>query len=117
MSMSTEVKKGKLFIQQVVAKLKGDNNEELAAKIARKAVSAVDAQLAALRAKEVDLEGSLEDANEALNDAKFPITMITDNYAYIRNIQRAQEARDAAQTNLDDVKESIKYFETLMKEF
>lgn len=43
--------------------------------------------------------------------------MITDNYAYIRNIQRAQEARDAAQTNLDDVKESIKYFETLMKEF
>lgn len=117
MTMSTEVKKGKLFIQQVVAKLKGDNNEELATKIARKALTAVDAQLAALRAKEVDLEGSLEDANEALNDAKFPTTMITDNSAYIRNIQKAQENRDAAQDNLDDIKNSIKFFETLMKEY
>lgn len=117
MNMETEIKKGKLFIAQVVAKLKGDDNQELAAKIARKGLSAVDAQLAALRAKEVDLEGSLEDANDALNNAKFPTTMITDNSAYIRGIQAAQERKDQAETNLKDVQDSLTYFENLLKEF
>lgn len=117
MSMSTEIKKGKLFVAQVVARLKGDDAEVLAAKIARKALSAVDAQLAALRAKEVDLEGALEDANERLTEAKFPTTMITDNSSYIRGIQAAQESKDQAETNLEDVKTSIKYFEALLKEF
>ena len=117
MRMSTEVKKGKLFIAQVVAKLKGDNNEELAIKISRKALSAVDSQLAALRAKEVDLEGTLEDATDALNEAKFPTTMITDNQAYIRGIQNAEKAKVEAEDNLNDVKESIKYFEGLLASF
>lgn len=117
MIMSTEIKKGKLFVAQVVAKLKGDDAEVLATKIARKGLSAVDAQLASLRAKEVDLEGSLEDAVEALDNAKFPTIMITDNSTYIRGIKDAQTAKDNAESNLEDVKASIKYFEALLKEF
>ena len=115
--MSNEVKKGKLFIKQVVAKLKGDNNEELAAKIARKAVSAVESQLAALRSKEVDLENTLDDANELLDGAMFPTEMITDSQNYILKIQRAQEAKNTAEEQLENVKESIVYFEALLATF
>jgi N-methylhydantoinase B/oxoprolinase/acetone carboxylase alpha subunit len=117
MTAKTEIKKGQLFIKQVVSKLKGDGVEELAAKIARKALSAVDSQLASLRSREVDLENSLDDANELLETAKFPVTMITDSHFYIKGIQRAQEAKDKAEEDLTNVKESIVYFETLLASF
>lgn len=117
MTAKTEIKKGQLFIKQVVAKLKGDGVDELAAKIARKALSAVDSQLAALKSREVDLENTLEDAVELLDGAKFPIIMITDSQLYIRNIQRAQEAKTKAEEDLADVKTSIVYFEELLASF
>jgi hypothetical protein len=115
--MNTEIKKGKLFIAEVTARLKGDADGVLAAKIARKAISAVDSQLAALRAKEVDLENQLEDANESLKNAKYPIEMITDGQSYIKGIQRAQESLDKAKDDLNDVIDSIQYFETLLASF
>lgn len=115
--MSNEIQKGKLFIAQVVAKLKGDDAEAKAAKNARKALSAVEGQLAALRAREVDLENNVEDANEALNNAKFPTELITSNTYYIASIQKAQSAYDTAVSSLDEVKESIVYFEKLLKTF
>ena len=115
--MANEVKKGKLFIKQVLSKIKGDNQEELAAKIARKAVSAVESQLAALRANEVDLEGDLEDAAELLDKALYPIEMITSGQEYISGIQRAHDAKAEAQEELEEVKESIIYFEALLASF
>ena len=115
--MSSELKKGKAFIAEVTARLKGDTDGVLAAKIARKAISAVDSQLAALKAKEVDLENSLEDAKEALKNAKYPTEMITDGQSYIRGIQRSQESLDKANDDLKDVVDSIQYFETLSASF
>lgn len=115
--MSSEIKKGKAFIAEVTARLKGDNDGALAAKIARKAISAVDSQLAALKAKEVDLENSLEDAKEALKNAKYPLEMINDGQSYIRGIKNAQEAEERAAEDLQDVVDSIKYFEGLLASF
>lgn len=115
--MSNEVKKGLSFVKQVVARLKGDDAEVTAQKIARKAISAVEGQLAALNAKQVDLEGTVEDGIEALNNAKYPTTMITDNQSYIRQIQNAQRDLDQAQDELKDVEDSIKYFQDLLKGF
>lgn len=115
--MSQEVKKGQLFIKQVVARLKGDDAEVQAAKISRKVLSAVDGQLAALRAKEVDMENALEDAKEALDNAKYPTVVFTNNQNYIQNIQSAQTNYDRAEEELTSVKESITYFENLLNSF
>lgn len=112
-----DLKKGATFIEQVVAKLKGDDAGVLAAKIARKAISAVDSQLAALRAKEVDLENSVQDAEEALNTAKFPTEMINDAKRYISGIQSAESALETAKEDLANVVASIKYFEALVASY
>lgn len=115
--MSNAIKKGGTFIKEVMGRLKGDDAQVLAAKIARKGISAVEGQLAALKAKEVDLEGTVEDGVEALFNAKYPTEMITDNGNYIKRIQNAQQALDTAKDQLADVQDSIKYFEELLAGF
>jgi predicted nucleic acid-binding Zn-ribbon protein len=115
--MSNEVKKGELFIKEVIARLKCDEPEAKAAKIARKALSAVESQLAALRARKVDLENNLEDAKEALKNAKYPTEVFVSNQDYIKTIQSAQKACDNSQEELDAVNESITYFEELLASF
>lgn len=117
MSLETTLKKGQSFAKEVLAKLKGDDAEALSQKIARKAISAVDGQLAALRAKEVDLENELEDATEALHSAKYPTVVFTNNSSYIENIRIYQNNFDKAKENLENVKESIVYFETMLATF
>lgn len=115
--MENVIKKGTHFVAEVVARLKGDDAKAVAEKNARKAMSAVEGQLAALKAKEVDLENTVEDAQENLGNAKFPTVMIDNNQAYIRNIQKAQETFDQAEQELADVKRSIEYFNELLKSF
>lgn len=105
------------FVQQVLARLKGDDSTVLATKIARKASSAVDTQIAALKAKQVDCEDALDNAKEALEIAKYPTEMITDSKTYIQGIQAAEIVLEQAKTNLEDVNTSIKYFEDLASSF
>ena len=115
--MSNEVKKGELFIREVVARLTGDGAEAKAAKISRKALSAVEGQLASLKAKVVDQENSLEDAQEALKTAKYPTEFPSSNQSYVDAILRAQRTVDENQANLDSTNKAIEYFEGLLKSF
>jgi hypothetical protein len=102
------------FIKEVTARLKGDEAGVVAAKVERKALSAINGQLAALKAKLVDDETAVEDAQEAFNVAVFPTTVFTDNRSYVSGIQRAQEVLDAKEAELESTKESIAYFEALL---
>jgi len=117
MSIETEVKKGGLFVKQVLAKLKGDDNEALANKIARKSISAIDGQVAALKSKIVDDENQVEEAEERLATAVYPTSVFSDNKSYVQRIVSAQESVDAAQANLDATKASITFFEALLTSF
>ena len=103
------------FIQEVTARLKGDDAGVIAAKVERKALTAINSQLAALRAQLVDDETAVEDAQENLNNAIFPTAVFTDNRAYVNNIQDAQEALDVATDTLESTLETIAYFETLLQ--
>ena len=102
------------FIKEVTARLKGDEAGVVAAKVERKATSAINGQLAALKAKLVDDETAVEDAEEALNNAIFPTSVFTDNSSYVRSIQSHQEYLDGAKATLDSTKETIAYFENLV---
>ncbi len=104
------------FIKEVKARLKGDEAGVIAAKVERKALSAINGQLAALKAKLVDDETRVEDADEALATAIFPTSVFTDNNEYIRNIHFAQEKLDDAKNALECTKETINYFEKLLVE-
>lgn len=105
------------YYKQMLGFLKGDNAQVIAAKNERKSNSAIQGQLAALRAKQVDDESRVEDTQEALTKAYFPTDLITDNGYYIRNIIRAKEALDTASTTLTSTKDSITFFEGLAKDF
>lgn len=105
------------FAKEVMSRLKGDENGVIAAKNERKATSAINGQLAALKAKQVDDENAVEEAKETLSNAKYPTTLITDNKNYLQNIKYAQEAFDNATETLKQTNDSIAYFEALLKEF
>jgi seryl-tRNA synthetase len=117
MSLETKVKKGQSFAKEILAKLKGDDPAALSEKIARKAISAVEGQLAALRAKEVDLENEVEDSLEALHNAKYPTTVFTNNQSYIQNIQSYKLRFDESSEKLQEVRKSIIYFESMLASF
>jgi len=105
------------FAKEVLSKLKGDEKGVIAAKNERKANSALNGQLAALKAKQVDDESSLEDAQEGLKNAKYPTSLITDNKYYVDDIKSAQMRVDSVQQTLDDTKASIEFYEKLLVEY
>jgi hypothetical protein len=104
------------FVKQVMAQLKGDENQVVATKNARKGDSAVQSQISALRSKLVDDESNVEDKTEALYKAKYPTALITNNNSYVTNIVYAQENLDAAKKQMDETKASIEFFTGLQEE-
>ena len=102
-----------LFITEVTARLTGDDSTVFAVKNARKAESAINSQLAAQKAAEVDAEDRVEEAKEALAAAQFPTELITSSKNYIDGITRAEARLQEAQIDLEELQDSIKYLETL----
>lgn len=114
--MENTGKKVNSFVKQVVARLAGDDNEVVAQKVARKAMSAMEGQVAALKAQLVDDEQRVEDAQERLDNAIYPTTMFSDNRAYCQSIANAQANLDAAKETLKETQDSIEFFKTLLKD-
>lgn len=102
------------FAKEVAARLKGDEAGVIAAKVERKAISAFNGQIAALKAKLVDDETRVEDATEALDNAIYPTSVPTDNSKYIANIVSAQESLDKAIEMLDETISTLTYFESML---
>jgi prefoldin subunit 5 len=113
----SEVATVKSYVKQVIAKLKGDESEVVAEKNFRKAVSSVKQQIGGLENKQVDLESSLEEAQERLDNAKYPTTLISNSQSFTQSIATAQERVDNAQAELDATKKSITFFKGLLTEF
>jgi hypothetical protein len=112
--MANEVAKGSLLFKEIVARIKGDDAEATAAKVARKAISAFNAQIAAQEAKLVDDQTAVENAETALEDAIYVKEVPTDNKAYCQTIVFAQSRLDNANATLKSTEESITYFKGLL---
>jgi formylmethanofuran:tetrahydromethanopterin formyltransferase len=115
--MSSNLKKGELFVKEVVARIKGDDAEAKASKIARKAISAIDVQIATLKGKVVEAEVNVESKEESLKAALYPTEVFSNNQIYCENIRRANEAFEAAKDELEDLNASIKFFEGVLAKF
>ena len=115
--MSTTTKKGELFVKEVIARLKGDDVEAKANKIARKAISALDVQIATLKGSMVEAEVQVENKEELLKNAMYPTEIFTNNQDYCESIKYAQSSLDSAKDRLEDIQDSIKFFESVLKKF
>lgn len=106
-----------LFVKETISRLKGDDTSVIAIKNYRKAEAALKSQVANLEAAVVDQESTVENAEDALANAKFPVNLITDNTSYLRGIKNAQESLDAAKSVLSNTKDNITYFKTVLADF
>jgi hypothetical protein len=114
--MENTSKKVNSFVKQVVARLKGDDNEVVAQRVARKAMSAIEGQIAALKAQVVDDEQRVEDAQEYLDNMIYPTSVFSDNRAYCQNIVNAHAQLENAQETLKATQDSIEFFTALLKD-
>jgi hypothetical protein len=114
--MSNDLKKAGLFLDEILKRLKGDDEGALASKISRKAISAIDSQIAGLQSKIVDAELDVENAEDALQDAIFPAKLFTSNKEYCQGIINAQDKLDEKKAELDALKKDLEYFRELLGE-
>ena len=115
--MANEVVKGKLFLKEVISRLKGDDAEVKATKIARKALGAVESQIASLKYKKVDLDAAVEEAEERLQSAKFPTEFPSNGQYYVENILSAQQKLDGAKEAVEANEAASKFFVDLLDSF
>ena len=113
MSKSTTTQLSK-FVQATIAFITGDTDTAIALKNERQSKSAIKGQISALEGALINAETKVEVAEEALEKAIHPTALITDHSAYYRNIVRAQQNLDEANSELDAVLESKDYAEHLL---
>ena len=101
--MSNKVKDVSSFVSEVLARITGDTDKAIAKKNERKARSAYEGQLAALKGSRVDLEDDLETANDNYNAIVYPVTPLVNREQYIDNIfiykNHVTSAEEALETN------------------
>jgi len=103
-------KKMKLFVQQFVAVVKGDDATALGIKTLREADATLTAQIAVLTGKNVQLENAIELAEEALNNAMVNNgkSIGSDGNKYINTLFSLQntvtDAKDALEVNQERIK-------------
>jgi uncharacterized protein (DUF111 family) len=114
--MENTGKKVSSFVKEVVARLSGDNDEATAQKVARKAMSALEGQVAALKSRLIDDEQEVEDAEEALANAIYPTTVFSNAKQYCEGIANAQAKVESAKEELQSTKDSIEFFQKLLKD-
>lgn len=104
------------FESVVVERLKGENSQTLAAKISKKALNSLKGCISALESKQVDQETAVEEATEALNEAVYVTSQITNSDAYLSGIKTAQSRLDNANQDLSNTKNSLEYWKKLLAE-
>ena len=112
--MSNDLKKAGLFLDEILKRLKGDDDGALASKISRKSISALESQIAGLQSKIVDAELEVENAEESLQDAIFPTKLFSSNKDYCQGIINAQDKLDEKKAELECLNKDLLYFKELL---
>lgn len=101
-----------IFIQSVIAFIKGDDDQQVALKIQNHGSKGLAAQIAAQQAVTCDFEEEVENAKLALVKARANNgEVITNRDTYVQNLINAQSKIEQAQENLDSHIETIKFLQ------
>lgn len=98
------------FRTKVVSLIEGEEAEALSARIETKARAAFKGQIAALESRKVEADLTLEDAKNDLGEALYPASGNFTSSSYINGIKTAQEVVDAAQAVVDQIDDSIEFY-------
>lgn len=104
------------FVASTIALLTGDSDTATALKNERLAAASIKGQLSALEGALVNAEVEVENTKESLNKAIHPILLINNPQNYYSNVINAQKRLTEAEENLKDIKLSIEYANSLLKD-
>lgn len=107
----------KSYVKETLARLTGDKDQVIAGKNFRKNSSAVEGQIARLKSDLVNAEDELDTAKEALKATKYPTTLSVGGASYIQSVVSAKETVERKQQIVEQINESIKYYQELLREF
>lgn len=108
----------KNFIKQAMDLLKSGTDQEKQVKNAsRKAENYLNQVLSKLESEKVDADITIEEAENALKDAKFSILWLTDPQQALWDIDRKELALDEAKAHLDSLNFSIEKRKALLAEY
>lgn len=108
---TSEIKENaSLFIQLVIAAVKGDDAAAVGIKIQKTAMAQIRAQVAAKNAHTLTLEDNLEVAKEALATARINNgVLISDSVAYIRTLLLANKGIEQAEEAIKNHEKEIAF--------
>lgn len=104
------------FVQQTVNRMKESSDQNIAERNEKKAAAAFKSQIAQQEGKLVDLEMGVSDAQQAMENAFYPTTMITSAESYLQGIKEAKRNLDNAEAALSNAKESIEFMKNALAE-
>jgi chromosome segregation ATPase len=105
------------FVKQFAAMITGDTAEVQAQKNYRKAVSALNTQIAKLKGDTIGFEEAVESAQEAAQNALVNNGKdITDRTEYVRNLVSTNNAWEDAQDALENHLDTIAFLEDKLDE-
>ena len=108
--------KAGLYLKELLARLKGDQVEVNASRNARLAEAAFKGNLSSLEDKLIKAEISVEEKEEALNnailsvDAEGKLIPITDSEVFLRKIFDARTSLEKANADLKKVQDAIDFW-------
>lgn len=108
------------FVKQIVAMITGDSATETAIKIQRQAESALKVQISNREAETVNLESSIEDAEQAeakafINEGKL-MNSAEERAAYVRNLAAARNKVTEAKQELADHLDTLEFLKSKLQE-
>lgn len=100
------------FVDEFTARVTGDSSKVQAIKTLRNADSALKVQIANMRGDVISLEDAVENANNALEDAKYNHgKTITDRTHYVRSLIVAKDTLNQAEEDLKDHNLTLAFLE------
>lgn len=104
------------FVAATIAFITGDTDTAIALKNERLGKAAIKGQISALEGSLVSAEMNLENKKESLEKAIYPTVLIKDQQSYYNAIVIAQRELQDAEEELEMVKSSIEFANTLLLE-
>lgn len=103
------------FATKVAAKIKGDDALATGKKIESKVKALLASQVSLLETKKVDLQLSLGDAEETLEDALYPTTTPVNGETYLKGVRAAKAVIENYEESIEEVEDSIKFYQGILK--
>lgn len=105
-----------MFVKEVIARMKGDENEVIAISNYRKAKAGLKTQISIKEGELVDLEEKADNAHRDLQAATFPIDKVENGNDYVVNLISKKNALEEAKDAVADHVETINFLKAKLAE-